>query len=117
KAREKVARARELQPRQSVYAFVAGLLDIAAGEPGPALDAFEAALALGHEHPERVAAFQLWRGRALDALGRREDALACYRAAREGDPNVRRAAQKNEKKRYEPKPPAVEWSFGDVISP
>ena len=116
-AREKVARARELQPQQSVYAFVAGLLDLAAREPAAALDAFDAALALGHEHPERVAAFQLWRGRALDALGRRDEALACYRAARSGDPNVRRAAEKNEKKRYEVRAPAVEWSFGDVISP
>jgi hypothetical protein len=116
-ARAKIARARELQPRQAVYAFVAGLLDVAAGEAGSALEAFDTALALGHEHPERVAAFHLWRGRALDALGRRDEALACYRAARAGDPNVRRAAEKNEKKRYEPKAPAVEWSFGDVISP
>ncbi len=116
-ARANVARARALQPRQSVYAFVSGLLDLAAGEAGAALDSFDAAVALGHEHPERVAAFQLWRGRALDALGRRDDALASYRAAQTGDPNVRRAAAKHERKRYEPKAPAVEWSFGDVISP
>jgi hypothetical protein len=116
-ARRHVARARELQPSQPVYAFVAGLLDLAAGEPRTALDAFDDALALGHPDPERVAAFHLWRGRALDAQDRRGEALGEYRAARGGDPNVRRAAAKNERKRWVPRPPAVEWSFGDVISP
>jgi hypothetical protein len=41
-----------------------------------------------------------------------------YRAAKTGDPNVRRAAEKNERKRYKKgRAPALEWSFGDVISP
>ncbi len=116
-ARRQVARARKLQPSQPVYAFVAGLLDLAAKDPNAALSAFDAALAIGHVEPERLAAFHLWRGRALDAIGRREDALTEYRAAKSGDPNVKRAAEKNEKKRYKPSAPAVEWSFGDVISP
>jgi len=120
-ARKHVARARELQPKQSIYAFVAGLLALADRDASAALAAFDAALALGHADSQRVAAFHLWRGRALDAMDpsgrRRDDALAEYRAARAGDPNVRRAAQKNERKPYAMSAPAVEWSFGDVISP
>jgi len=116
-ARQEVARARGLQPRQAVYAYVAGLLDLAANDASAALASFDAALALGHVEPERVAAFHLWRGRALDGLGRRDEALVEYRAAKTGDPNVRRAAEKNERKRYKGRAPALEWSFGDVISP
>lgn len=116
-ARKHVARARELQPRQPVYAFVAGLLELSANDPAAALRAFDEALALGHEEPQRVASFRLWRGRALDALDRRSEAVVEYRAARAGDPNVRRAAEKNERKRYKVRAPAVEWNFGDVISP
>ena len=67
--------------------------------------------------PERLAAFHLWKGRALDALGRRSEAVTEYKAARTGDPNVKRAAAKNETTRYKPRAPAIEWSFGDVISP
>ena len=117
KAREHVAKARELQPRQPVYAFVSGLLALAGGEASSALESFDHALALGHDDAERVAGFRLWRGRALDALGRREEALVEYAAAKSGDPNVKRAAEKNAKKPYKLRAPAIEWSFGDVISP
>ena len=117
-ARRNVARARDLQPKQTIYAFVAGLLALAANDASAALKCFDEAIALGHADSQRVAAFHLWRGRAYDALGRRDDALAEYRASHTGDPNVRRAAQKNERKPYTlGRAPAVEWSFGDVISP
>jgi hypothetical protein len=117
-ARREVARARALQPRQPVYAFVAGLLDLAAKDAQSALSSFDVALGLGHVDPQRTAAFHLWRGRTLDTLGRRDEALASYRKARaEGDPNVRAAATRHERKRYKHRSPAVEWSFGDVISP
>jgi tetratricopeptide (TPR) repeat protein len=116
-ARAHVARARELQPRQSVYAFVAGLLELAGGDARAALRAFDDSLELGHGDAERVASFHLWRGRSLDALGRRDEARRAYDAAKPGDPNVRRAAEKNAKKPYKLRAPAVEWSFGDVISP
>jgi hypothetical protein len=117
KAREHVAHARKLQPRQPIYAFVAGLLALAGNDARAALVAFDDALALGHDDAERIAAFHLWRGRALDAAGRRDDALVEYRAAQSGDPNVKRAAEKNAKKAYKMRAPAIEWSFGDVISP
>lgn len=117
KAREHVTKARAFQPRQPVYAFVAGLLGLAGNDPSAALSAFDAALALGHDDVERIAAFHLWRGRALDALGRRDEALVEYAAAKSGDPNVKRAAEKNAKKPYKMRAPAIEWSFGDVISP
>jgi tetratricopeptide (TPR) repeat protein len=116
-ARRHVARARGFQPKQAVYAFVAGLLALGEGDATTAITAFDDALALGHADPERLAAFHLWRGRALDVLGRRDEALGEYRAAEAGDPNVRRAADKNARKRWEVRRPAVEWSFGDVISP
>ncbi len=117
-AREHVARARSLQPGQSVYAFVGGLLDLAAKDAASALSSFDEALRLGHDEAQRVASFHLWRGRALDALGQRDAALRAYREARTGaDPNVRRAAEKNEKRPWAIRAPALEWSFGDVISP
>jgi tetratricopeptide (TPR) repeat protein len=116
-ARGHVARARALQPDQAVYAFVAGLLDLAAKDANAALASFDEALRIGHPEAARTASFQLWRGRALDALGRRESAMRAYREAKSGDPNVRRAAEKNEKKPWALRAPAVEWSFGEVISP
>ncbi len=112
-----VKRARELQPKQAVYAFVSGLLELAGSDPHAALASFDAAIALDHHEAERRATFQLWRGRALDLIGRRSEAIDSYRSARSGDPNVKRAAEKNERKPYKARSPAVEWSFGDVISP
>ncbi|HVY44682.1 MAG TPA: C45 family peptidase, partial [Minicystis sp.] len=60
-ARRLVARARDAQPEQAVYAFVAGALALAAGDAGAAKAAFDRAIDLGHVVPERRASFHLWR--------------------------------------------------------
>ncbi len=91
--------------------------NLASNDARSALASFDVALALGHDEPERLASFRLWRGRALDALGRRGEAVVEYGAARAGDPKVRRAAGKNARTPYKLRAPAIEWNFGDVISP
>jgi tetratricopeptide (TPR) repeat protein len=117
KARRRVERARELEPTQSAYAFVAGLLALGAKDLRAALAAFDDAIATGHAERARVAAFHLWRGRTYDALGKRELALRDYREALLGDPAVRAAAERDQKRPWRLRAPAVEWAFGDVISP
>ena len=116
-ARKHVARARALQPGQSVYAFVAGLLELCARDASSALLCFDDAVRVGHPDAARVASYHLWRGRSLDVLGRRDEATREYREAKCGDPSVRRAAEKNERKAYKLRAPAIEWNFGEVISP
>jgi tetratricopeptide (TPR) repeat protein len=117
-ARRLVERARERAPNQAVYAFVAGLLAIEARDWESAVSAFTSAIAIGHDIPQRMAAFHLWRGRAHDALGHRELALRDYRQALVGsDPAVHRAARKNLDRVWKPKVPAIEWSYGDVLAP
>jgi hypothetical protein len=117
-ARRGMARARDLAPTQSVYAFIAGLLAIEARDLEGALMAFEDAIRLGHATPQRMAGFHLWRGRVHDAKGNRESALRDYRQAIvAADPSVHRAAKKNMQKPWSIKSPTVEWSFGEVLSP
>ena len=79
RARREVLAACELEPRQSVFHALVGLLALADGDPGAALAKLDEAIRLGHEDEARVAACHLWRARALDLLGRRSDALRDYR--------------------------------------
>ncbi|MBX3224060.1 MAG: hypothetical protein KF795_26330 [Labilithrix sp.] len=79
RARREVAEACELEPRQSVYHALTGLLALADGDPAAAEVKLDQAVQLGHEDEARVAAFHLWRGRARDLLGRRDEALRDYR--------------------------------------
>lgn len=117
-ARRGLARARELAPEQAVYAFIAGLLAIEAKDLDGALAALGDAIRIGHTTPQRLAGFHLWRGRVHDAKGNRESALRDYRQAIvAADPSVYRAAKKNQQRPWALKPPTVEWSFGDVLSP
>ncbi len=75
------------------------------------------AIERGHEHPERVAAFHLWRARARDVRGRRGDALGDYRATSGGDAAVRRAARRGLMAPWKPRRFAVEFALGDVPTP
>lgn len=79
RARREVAAACELEPRQSVYHALLALLALTDGDAAAALSKLDQAIQLGHEDEARVAAFHLWRARALDLLGRRSDALRDYR--------------------------------------
>ncbi len=116
-ARGHVARARALQPREPLFAFVAGLLALLAGDAAAAERDLDAAIALGHRDAERVAAMFLWRARARDAQGRRDDALADYRAATAGDADVAGAARKGVAKAWRPRRFGVEFTFADCPMP
>jgi tetratricopeptide (TPR) repeat protein len=121
-ARRHVRHACKLQPEQPLFQCLDGLLALRGGDASDAFDAFGRALSLGHPHPERIATFHLWRGRAADVRGEREQALRDYRAAlgHHADPNVIRAARRGLKKRY-PKGDArridVDMTYVDVINP
>ena len=121
-ARTYMARALALQPEQALYHCVAGLLALKAGEIAPAFDAFDRALELGHVDPERVAAFYVWRGRAADLAGRREEAIADYNHAlsRPADAPMKRAAQRGLRRPYtagRSKRFNIDFTFADVMSP
>ena len=113
-----VARARELQPRQAHLRVRRGPARARGERRARGARAFDAALALGHDDAERIASFRLWRGRALDALGRRDEALVEYARREDGRPErAPRRREERERSRYKLRAPAIEWSFGDVISP
>jgi hypothetical protein len=116
-ARGHLARARALAPGQSAYAAVDGLLALEARDLPSARTALDDAVRIGHTVPERIAQYHLWRGRARDALGERQAAEDDYRLALAGDPAVRRAAERGLDRRWKLAPPAIEWTFGDVLSP
>ncbi len=116
-ARRLVERARAAQPDQAVYAFVAGALALGAGDAASAESAFDRAIALGHQVAERRASFHLWRGRAKDVLGKREEAIRDYGKALSGDRLVAACAAKGRSRPYRLKPVAVEWNFGEVVTP
>lgn len=116
-ARRELERARRLAPREAVFHYVAGLLALQDGDSGSALEAFDRALDLGHPAAERVAAFHLWRARARDLLGRRNDALSDYRDARRGNDGVRRAAERGLGRRWRPRRFGLEMVLGDVPMP
>ncbi|RME75105.1 MAG: hypothetical protein D6776_03910, partial [Planctomycetota bacterium] len=116
-------RACALQPRQALYHKVAALLAIRTGDYAAAERSLARALELGHPDPERVEAFRLWHGRALDLLGRREEALAAYRRVLEAqavDPGVRAAARRGLRRPYPPRRARrvpIEFAKADVVRP
>ncbi len=123
KARREMAEACELEPRQSVYHAVVGLLALIAGDGAAATMKLDQAIALGHPDEARVAAFHLWRARALDILGRRQDALRDYRRVlglRGADRPVDAAARRGLRSTYTKDRAArvhIDMSLGDVALP
>lgn len=121
-ARRHMATALHHQPRQALYHSVAGLLAMKDGQIAEAFEAFDRAVQLGHVDPERVAAFHVWRGRAADLAGRREDALKDYREAltHRADPPMKRAAEKGLKRSYsrgKSRRVNIDFTFADVMAP
>jgi tetratricopeptide (TPR) repeat protein len=116
-------RACELQPRQSLYHKLSGLLALRAGDPARARRDLDRALDLGHPDPEREASFRLWRARTMDLSGQRDEALAEYRSvlnAERADPNVRAAARRGLKRRFTEKNASrvpIEFAGIDVVKP
>jgi hypothetical protein len=118
-ARRQIELARALRPNEPLYGFLAGVLALADCDLGAAAAALDSAIALGHPHAERLAAFHLWRGRVHDAAGRRSRALDDYRMAlaHPADDGVQRAARRGLRRRFSPRRArkiALELVYADV---
>jgi hypothetical protein len=98
---------------------VAGLVALEDRDLAGAERELSRAVSLGHAHPQRVAGFHLWRGRTRDLLGRRDDAVADYRAplARPSDPPVRAAALAGLGRPHRGSRFAVDFVLGDIAVP
>lgn len=107
-----LAAAVERHPEDPAYRFMHGLMSLAAGEARAA----EGSFAAGAELPDllyRCDAQRLWRGRALDAQGRRAEAQALYRsvAASAAYAPLRAAAQRGLDARWRLTPGSVSPDF------
>lgn len=117
-AREHLAQACSLQPHEPLYLYMDALCALQAGEPQAALTRLDAALAVGHPDRERLGSFRLWRGRALDMLGQREQARQDYALAADwGDAAVKRAAARSNRHRYHKADLALDFTFAEVVMP
>jgi tetratricopeptide (TPR) repeat protein len=122
-SRRLIGRAVQLQPREPLYRVLDGLLALQGGAAAEAERALGEAISLGHPDVERRATFHLWRARARDVLGRRDDALVDYRAALDvprADPPVRKAAQKGLRRAFTARDArryAIDFAYADVVSP
>ncbi len=65
-ARRHLARASELAPTVALYPFIGALLALLDGDASAAERELDRALEIGHDMPERIATFHLWRGRARE---------------------------------------------------
>jgi hypothetical protein len=114
--------ARTAAPREPMYHWLAGMMALLSNQAEPAIAAFDRALALGHPDPERIATCHLWRARALDVAGRRDDVVAAYgqSLARPSDPPVRAAALAGLERAFTARRVArtqVDMGLCDVIAP
>ena len=121
-ARAHLREAVALAPDQPLYSSLAGILSITLGDAEAAEAELTAAIELGHEHPERLASFYLWRARARDLLGRRDEARRDYRMAlaRPADPPVTRAAKRGLRRKYtawQARRVHADMGLADVVSP
>ena len=119
KALKEMDAARQLCPEQALFHYLAGLSALELGDAPSAKERLDRAVALGHPHPERRAAFHLWRGRAHDRLGDRKAALLDYRLAlaTPSDPGVLAAAKAGHRKPYRARAMNIDFSMGDVVQP
>ncbi len=109
-------------PEQPLFHALRGLLALQEADAQVAFDAMSRAVDLGHAHPEREAAFHLWRGRAADLSGRRHEAQRDYRQVlgRPADAPVHRAATRGLERPYTARDARgfeVDMTFADVVSP
>lgn len=112
----------QLSPRQPLYHSLRGLYALEEGALEVAEGAFGEAIALGHPDAERRASFHLWRGRARDAAGDREGAVADYRwtLGHHADPPVRAAALRGLRRRFTRRHARrihIDVGLADVVSP
>lgn len=85
-----------LVPDEPVYSRMAGFLMLKNGQYKQAVPFFEENAGYDYNHGLMKAESELWLGRSLDLAGRRDDAVAHYRAAAQmGEEPVSSAAGKN----------------------
>jgi len=108
-----------LAPREPVFAFLRGLLALELREHRVADESLSRAIELGHAHPERRAAFHLWRARVRGEARRQNDAIADYRACLSipADPPVHAAARREHGRGWNGKRRAIDFAMGDVVTP
>jgi hypothetical protein len=121
-ARSNMARACALQPEQPLFHVLHGLLSLQLNDGDAAFASLSRALLLGHDHPERLATFHLWRARASDLRGRRQEGLRDYRAAlgHHGDPPVLAAARRGLRQAYglsQARRMDIDFTYADVVAP
>lgn len=121
-ARRAIDRAAELAPDQPLFHALAGLLALQVGDAEGAFAALSRGLALGHDHPERIAELHLWRARAADACGRRAAGLRDYRAVlgHHADEPVLRAARRGLGRPYrleQARGVEIDFTYADVVAP
>jgi hypothetical protein len=118
---EDLRKALTIDPKEPVYAHLAGLLLLRTGKPEFAAKMFEKALSLPQtSHKESLG--HLWLARSYDLQGKREQALEGYEkvlAIYPLNPKVRKAADKGLKKPYkrgEAEKLSVDFGSGDSYS-
>lgn len=122
RARSLMESAAELDDNQALFHCLCGLLALQQGDGERAFSALSRSLDIGHVHPERLAAFHLWRARALDVAGRREEGLRDYRRSlgHHADEPVREAARRGLQKPYTKKRASavdIDFTYVDVVAP
>ncbi|MFN7951117.1 MAG: C45 family peptidase [bacterium] len=116
-ARRHMQRACAARPREALFHFIAGLLALLGDDGGAALAELTEAVTLGHPDAERAATFALWRARALDRTGAREQAVAQYAAIADADPLVRAAARRGVQAPWDGRRVAIDFAFADAPTP
>lgn len=121
KARVELERARELVD-EPLYHYLAGLCAIQAGDPEAAVAALSRAIARGHPHEQRRAAFHLWRGRARLLAGQRGEAHDDLRRclAMRADRAVHEAARRDLVRGWDRRRAArasIDFAMADVAIP
>ncbi len=99
---ERLDAAVSLSPAEPYFRLLRGFLRLRLGLLREAADDFEAGAELP-DIPHRRRVNRLWRARAFDAMGRRDEALSLYKAAAEGPADgAGRAARLGLVRSYEP---------------
>ncbi len=121
-ARDEMVAAVALAPREALYHFLVGLTSLELGEGAAARAALDRALALGHAHEQRRAAFHHWRGRASAVRGGDEGAQQHWRwsLGLRADAPVHAAARRDLRRGFTRERAAkisVDFSMADVAMP
>lgn len=119
KALMHVEKACQKQPREALYAFMAGLLALDNQLVGEAMHWLNKAIEVHHPTLQRRASFYLWRARARDLAGMRQAALADYQHvfAYPADAGVTSAAQKGLKQAWRFRRLPLEFNYADIMNP